>query len=73
MLLLDKHLCRLTLVEITLFEGFDHVCHLLIFVLKSFISLLERFDESLEVESVNISRVLALTDSHELLDLVNFT
>ena len=69
---IEDHLGSFSLVELASLKLLDHLTQLSVLVIESLVSLLELANESLEVKAILVSRVFALTDSHQLLDLVHF-
>ena len=71
LLVAHHHTSCFTFIEAAAFKGVDHSTHLLILISERVIPLLELPHECLEMEPISISRVLALSDSHQFFDLIH--
>ena len=71
-LLLKMDLDASALVEVTLLKLIYDVCHRFILVLQRFIAQFQLLHECLEVQSIDICGIFALTNTHQLLDFIHF-
>ena len=59
---MDFYTCAL--IEIALLQLIDDITHLLVFVLQGFIALFQSLYQRFEMQSIDIGRIFAFTDSH---------